>query len=148
MKDIKKYTVQLVRENEIQYSGEKITSPKQGMKIINQIFNMSNQPTEIFVLLALNTKKYPIRCFLVSQGTIDCTIVSPRDVFQRALLVNAHSIIVAHNHPSGDPTPSKEDKNVTQNIRNIGEIMRIELVDHIIFGDEGRYFSFAEQKLI
>lgn len=148
MKDIKKYTVQLVRESEIQYSGETITSPKQGMKIINQIFNMSNQPTEIFVLLALDAKKHPIGYFLVSQGTINCTIVSPRDVFQRALLTNAHSIIVAHNHPSGDPTPSKEDKNVTQNIRDIGEIMRIELVDHIIFGDEGRYFSFAEQKLI
>ena len=144
MKDIKKYTVQLVRENEIQYSGENMTSPKQGMKIINQIFNMSNQPTEIFVLLALNTKKYPIRCFLVSQGTIDCTIVSPRDVFQRALLVNAHSIIIAHNHPSGDPMPSKNDDKIADVLRKAGEFLEISVLDSLIIGDNGRYYSYEE----
>lgn len=145
MKDIKKYTVQLVRENEIQYSGEKITSPKQGMKIINQIFNMSNQPTEIFVLLTLDTKKYPIGCFLVSQGTIDCTIVSPRDVFQRALLVNAHSIIIAHNHPSGDPMPSMNDHDVTNTMRKVGNLLGVKVVDSLIIGDNGRYYSYEEE---
>lgn len=145
MKDIKKYTVQLVRESEIQYSGETITSPKQGMKIINQIFNMSNQPTEIFVLLALDAKKYPIGCFLVSQGTINCTIVSPRDVFQRALLVNAHSIIIAHNHPSGDPMPSMNDHDVTNTMRKVGNLLGVKVVDSLIIGDNGRYYSYEEE---
>lgn len=148
MKDIKKYSLQLVKENETQYSGEPITSPKQGMEIINQIFKMNNQPTEIFVLLALDTKKYPIGYFLVSQGTIDCTIVSPRDVFQRALLANAHSIIIAHNHPSGDPTPSREDIKITRNINSIGNLMRVKLLDHIIFGEGEKYYSFLENELI
>ena len=98
MKDFKKYTVQLIKENGTTYSSDKVTSVKQGVKLVNKIFAMDSQPTEIFVALALDTKKEPIGCFLVHQGIIDTTVVSPRDVFQRALLVNAHSIIIAHNH--------------------------------------------------
>lgn len=144
MEDIKKYTVQLVKEQEMEYTGGKVTSSKKASKLINEIFNMDSQPSEIFVMLALDIKKKPIGCFLISQGTIDSTISSPRDIFQRALLVNAHSIIVAHNHPSGEVEPSTEDKKITQRLVEAGKLMEIELIDHLILGEEGKYYSFLE----
>lgn len=140
-----KYTVQLVRENETPYSGEQINTVYKSVNLINKVFSMDCQPTEIFVMLALDTKKRPVGCFLVHQGAISHTVVSPRDVFQRALLVNAHSIIIAHNHPSGDPKPSINDRELTKDLRDIGNSLGVKVVDSLIIGDNGRYFSFEEE---
>lgn len=145
MKDIKKYTVQLVRESETAYSGEQINTVYKAVNLINKVFSMDCQPSEIFVMLALDTKKRPVGCFLVHQGAISHTVVSPRDVFQRALLVNAHSIIIAHNHPSGDPMPSTNDNEVTDTMRKVGKLLGVQVVDSLIIGDNGRYFSYEEE---
>lgn len=145
MKDIKKYTVQLVRESETAYSGEQINTVYKAVNLINKVFSMDCQPLEIFVMLALDTKKRPVGCFLVHQGAISHTVVSPRDVFQRALLVNAHSIIIAHNHPSGDPKPSINDMEITKTLREVGSSLGVKVVDSLIVGDNGRYFSFEEE---
>lgn len=145
MKDIKKYTVQLVRENETAYSGEQINTVSKAVDIINKVFSMDSQPLEIFVMLALDIKKRPVGCFLVHQGAISHTVVSPRDVFQRALLVNAHSIIIAHNHPSGDPMPSKNDDKITDVLRKAGEFLEISVLDSLIIGDNGRYYSYEAE---
>lgn len=145
MRDIKKYTVQLVRESETAYSGEQINTVYKAVNLINKVFSMDCQPSEIFVMLALDTKKRPVGCFLVHQGAISHTVVSPRDVFQRALLVNAHSIIIAHNHPSGDPMPSTNDNEVTDTMRKTGDLLGVKVVDSLIIGDNGRYFSYAEE---
>lgn len=145
MTSVTKYTVQLVKENEVEYTQRKIQSPQAGAKLLNKVFQMDSQPIEIFVMLALDTQKQPIGCFLISQGCIDMTVVSPREVFQRALLVNAHSIIIAHNHPSGDPKPSTNDKQMTKALREAGKILNIKVVDSLIIGDNGRYFSFEEE---
>lgn len=145
MTSVTKYTVQLVRENETPYSGEKINTPVKGAKLLNKIFSMDCQPAEIFVMLALDSQKQPIGCFLVHQGTISSTVVSPRDVFQRALLVNAHSIIIAHNHPSGETKPSISDMELTKDLRDIGKSLGVKVVDSLIIGDNGRYFSYAEE---
>ena len=72
-----------------------------------------------------------------------CPSVHPREVFKQAIVANAAKIIVAHNHPSGDSAPSREDRNVTKMLKDAGEIMGIELVDHIIIGD-GNYYSFSD----
>lgn len=144
MEDIKKYTVKLVKEQEMEYKGGKVTSSKKASKLINEIFNMDSQPSEIFVMLALDVQNKPIGCFLISQGSINLTISSPRDIFQRALLVNAYSIIVAHNHPNGEVKPSKGDIRITQRLAEAGKLMEIELIDHLIFGEEGKYYSFLE----
>lgn len=144
MKSITKYTVQLVRENETAYSGEQIISVQKAVEMINKIFNMDCQPSEIFVMLALDCQKQPIGCFLVHQGTISSSLVSPRDVFQRALLVNAHSIIIAHNHPSGDINPSSNDVEVTKTLREVGKSLEVPVVDSLIIGENGNYFSFEE----
>lgn len=148
MEDIKKYTVKLVKEQEMEYKGGKVTSSKKASKLINKIFNMDSQPSEIFVMLALDVQKKPTGCFLISQGTINSTISSPRDIFQRALLVNAHSIIVAHNHPSGEVEPSPEDIRITQRLTEAGKLMEIELIDHLIIGEEGKYYSFLENGVL
>ena len=144
MKSMIKYSVQLVREKEEKCMEKQANSPKAVANIVNEVFNMDTQPSEIFVMLALDTKKKPVGCFLVSQGRLDATVVHPREVFQRALLVNADSIIVAHNHPSGDTRPSMGDIDVTQTLKEAGEIMNIELMDHIIVGENGKYYSFRE----
>lgn len=142
MKDIKKYSVRLVKEDKMEYTQDKIQSPLAGAELLNKVFQMDSQPTEIFVMLALDTKKQPIGCFLISQGCINMTVVSPRDVFQRALLVNAHSVIVAHNHPSGDINPSREDKKLTDSLKKAGDILGIEVLDNLVIGENGNYYSF------
>ena len=144
MQNIQKYSVRLVKEQEMEYTQDKIQSPSAGAKLLNQVFQMDSQPAEIFVMLALDTKKQPIGCFLISQGCINMTVVSPRDVFQRALLTNAHSIIVAHNHPSGDTKPSMEDRKLTDSLRKAGDILGVEVIDSLVIGENGKYYSFLE----
>jgi DNA repair protein RadC len=78
----------------------------------------------------------------VSIGTLDSAMVMPREVFKAALLANAARILAAHNHPSGDPEPSAEDRLVTARLKQAGEILGIELVDHLILGEHGLFVSF------
>lgn len=144
MKSMIKYSVQLVREKEEKYMEKQANSPQAVADIINEVFNMDTQPFETFVMMALDTKKRPVGCFVVSQGSLNGTIVEPREVFQRAILANADSIVVAHNHPSGEVIPSFKDMDATRVLKEAGELLRIELVDHIIIGENGKYYSFRE----
>lgn len=104
---------------------------------------LQDEPAEVFAMICLNTKHRVIAYHEVSRGTLDATLVHPREVFKAALLVNSASIIVSHNHPSGDQTPSADDVALTSRLAAAGELLGIELLDHIIIGD-GRYFSFKE----
>lgn len=99
---------------------------------------------EEFRIAILNTKKELEYLELISKGSIDKTIVEPRDVFQKALRRNAHTIILLHNHPSGDPKPSIQDINITERLKSAGKLIGIEVIDHIIIGD-GVYYSFLEE---
>ena len=83
----------------------------------------------------------------VSVGILDSSLVHPREVFKDAILASAASMIVAHNHPSGDPTPSNEDKRVTLRLAEAGQLLGIELLDHIILGDN-RWVSLKERGVI
>jgi DNA repair protein RadC len=94
--------------------------------------------------LALNIKNRPIDKYTVSIGTLNSSIVAPRDVFKKALRINAASLIVVHNHPSGDPTPSVEDVELTKRLRDAGKILGIEVVDHVIIAKNG--FSSLKEK--
>lgn len=84
---------------------------------------------------------------MVSKGNLNSSIVHPREIFKRAVLNNAASIICMHNHPSGDPTPSQNDIDITKRIDEAGELMGIPLLDHVIIGD-GTYISLKEKMLI
>ena len=98
-------------------------------------------------LLMLNTRSRLIGESEISRGTVNMSVISPRELFIEALQKNAVYIILLHNHPSGDPMPSREDILVTQRIREGGSLLGIELLDHIIIGDNC-YVSLAEQKLL
>ncbi|AJY76058.1 RadC family protein [Paenibacillus beijingensis] len=102
---------------------------------------------EHFVCLFLNTKNHIIGRETLSVGTLNASLVHPREVFRSAVKHSCASIICAHNHPSGDPTPSPEDVTLTRRLAEAGELMGIDVLDHIVIGD-GRYISLKEQGLM
>jgi DNA repair protein RadC len=108
---------------------------------------LQHEAVEVFVVLCLSTKRRVLGYYEVSRGTLDSTLVHPRDVFKVAVLANAAAIIAAHNHPSGDPSPTREDLAVTRRLVSAGEILGIEVLDHIVIGDEG-WVSLHGAKLI
>ncbi len=107
---------------------------------------MRHQKQETMKLLMLNTKSNLIGETDISKGTVNEALVSPRELFIEALEKNAVSIILLHNHPSGDPTPSTNDLLITKRVKEAGDLIGIKLLDHIIIGNNC-YISFAEQKL-
>lgn len=106
--------------------------------------DLRHKEVEEFTMLALNNKSVLLDEFIVSKGTVNASFASPREIFIQALRVKAVNIIVLHNHPSGDPTPSRNDIIATGNIKSAGEIIGIKLIDHIIIGDN-KYVSFKEE---
>lgn len=103
-------------------------------------------PVSLFVLL-LNTQHAVVREIVVTRGTLDSSLVHPREVFRAAIADNAAAVILVHNHPSGDPTPSAEDRQVTRQLTGAGQLLGIPVVDHVVIGD-GRYASFVELGLL
>ena len=102
---------------------------------------------EMFCILNLRTKNQVINVNVVGMGTLNSVLVHPREVFKSAILSNASSIILAHNHPSGDPEPSRHDIEVTKRLAEAGNLMGIEVLDHIVVA-ENRYFSFREENIL
>lgn len=105
------------------------------------------QYKEIFKVVLLNTKNEIITDMDISIGTLNSSLVHPREVFREAIRRSSNKIILLHNHPSGNAEPSREDKNITHRLKECGELIGIEVIDHIIIGD-GVYFSFKENMLI
>ncbi len=99
---------------------------------------------EQFLVCCLDAKNASIGVNIVSIGSLTLSIVHVREVFKPAILLNSAAIIAAHNHPSGDPTPSPEDRTLTTRLREAGELLGIRLLDHLILGDD-RLYSFADQ---
>lgn len=147
-KRIVKYRLELVKESSKIYEVDKISSPTDVRDYIEKVFKLSIQAEEVMVMLVLDIKNNVIGAFEVSRGSLNSSIVHPREVFKRALLLNGASIIIAHNHPSGDPAPSREDIAITGRLVEGGEILGIEVLDHLIIGDSGRYRSLKEDSII
>lgn len=108
---------------------------------------MSYLEQEVFKIVLLDRKRKIIKDINVFKGTLESSIVHPREIFKEAIRNNASSIILMHNHPSGELTPSNMDKNTTKRLVKCGEMMGIEILDHLILGD-GSYFSFKENLLL
>ena len=102
---------------------------------------------EVFKVILLDAKHAIIRDVTVSEGSLTASIVHPREVFNEAVKDSAAAVIFLHNHPSGDPQPSMEDRGLTVRLQAAGEILGIQVLDHIVLGD-GRYFSFADEGLL
>jgi DNA repair protein RadC len=120
-----------------------IRSPEDASNIAKGFIRLHENPEEHLYMICMNTKNRIIGVFELSHGNANSSIVGVREIFQKALLANAVSIIVMHNHPSGDPSPSREDIEVTKRIAEAGKIIGIELLDHIIVGDN--YCSLKEE---
>jgi DNA repair protein RadC len=139
-----KYTIKLVKEMELNEE-IKIETPSKAVEIIEKFFDMSNEPQETLNMICFDTKGKVIGVSNVSKGTQTTCIIDPREILKRALLCNAVGIMIFHNHPSGDPTPSRQDRQTTEKLKEVCNIMNIVLIDHIIIGDE-KYFSIAEDR--
>ena len=148
MKVFTKYKLELIKEESHKYEVDtRISKPQDLVDVLNLVCRINNNTEEVMLLLTLNTKNVITGWFEVSRGSIDASIVHPREIFKRALTNNATNIVVAHNHPSGDPNPSKEDINITNRLKECGKLLGINLIDHIIIGDE-KYVSLKEKGII
>lgn len=146
MNRIEVVKVQVVREKIMYYEGSKcIRSPKDAADILREY--IGNEDREHFVIMMLSTKNTINAIHTTSIGSLSSAIVHPREVFKAAVLANASSIVLGHNHPSGDPTPSPEDIEATKRLSNAGDLMGIDVLDHVIIGD-GRFYSLKERGLL
>ena len=120
-----------------------IKSPDDAATIGKEFMHIHEEPEEYMYMICMNVKNKVIGVFEISHGTVNASLVSPREVFQKALLANAVSVILMHNHPSGDSTASREDIDITKRLVEAGKIIGVEVLDHIIIGD--RYASLKEK---
>lgn len=146
MKNINVVKCQIVKEKTMKYYFKSISNPLDAVKIIKAYIGDSDR--ENFVIVCLDTRNNITAIHTVSVGNINSTIVHPREVFKIAILANSNSIIIAHNHPSGDPSPSEEDKEMTKRMIDAGDILGIQVLDHIITGDDATYISLKENGLM
>lgn len=143
-----KYKLEMVKEASCNYGGKDyiIKNPWDIYKALIEVYKMNKQSEEVLFCICLDVKGKIIGIHEVSRGTLSSSLVNSREVFKRALINNANKIILAHNHPSGDISPSEADKNSTNKLIKAGKILDIEVLDHIIIGD-GTYFSFKENNI-
>lgn len=123
--------------------GEQVRSPTEVARVLRPV--IEHEPTEVFIVLIVNGKHRVSGIAEVSRGTLTTSLVHPREVFGPALRQGAAAIIVAHNHPSGDPDPSVEDLSVTRRLKEAGELLGVPLLDHIILGAKGAFTSLRER---
>jgi DNA repair protein RadC len=133
------------QELELDLGDYQVTDPQGVARAVRA--HIRDKAKEHFKLILLNTRNKIIRISTISIGTLNASLVHPREVFKEALIHNASSVILAHNHPSGETEPSEEDRGITKRLRDAGKIMGIEVLDHIIVTRNG-YISFKEQGLI
>lgn len=135
----------LVKERPVIYGNQKMTAPVQTAEAFRAL--LPDIDREYFVIFILDGKNRIASCNVVSVGSLNSAIVHPREVFKAAILANGACVILAHNHPSGDPQPSNEDISLTRRLKESGDILGIKVLDHIIVGDDS-YLSFAERGLL
>jgi DNA repair protein RadC len=112
------------------YDGARLNTSTDAAEVVKAL--IGTEIVETVVVLCVNVKRDVIAYHVMSRGTTDAALVSPRDVFRVALLANAMGVLIGHNHPSGDPSPSADDVRLTVRIREAGRLLGIELVDHVI----------------
>jgi len=135
----------ILREKGIEYpacDAPRIKTPEDAVKQAPEIMESE---TEAFGVILLNAQNKMISCEIVTTGIIDASLVHPREVFRSAISHNACGMVLLHNHPSGDPTPSADDIRVTKQLIEAGRIVDIKVLDHVILSHEGRHISLREE---
>lgn len=131
---ITKQKLLLIKEQEFEYN-KKICSTLELVEFVRNVLKINNEPQEVLYLLSLNNKNQLVSFIELARGGLNMCKISQNEIFKSVLLSNSNRFIIIHNHPSGDPTPSKNDIEVTKDILKSCEIMGIELLDHLIIGD-------------
>ncbi len=134
-------SLKMVKENSILYGNRTINAPKDAFELVKLM--LGEEDREKVIVIALDTKNQPTNLEVCSIGTLNMSVLHPREVFKMAIMSNACSILLAHNHPSGIPTPSNEDIDITKRMDEAGKLMGINLIDHIIIGNNN-FYSFKE----
>jgi DNA repair protein RadC len=148
MVNIKKYSLRLVKETSSLYDvDKKIKTPRDIYSVLSSVYDITEEPEEVVVLVTLDIKNNVTGVMEVSRGGLNSSVLTPREVFKRAIANNAGNIILCHNHPSGDSTPSQEDIDVTKRIKDAGKIIGIDLLDHLIITEKG-FCSLKEKNII
>ena len=137
----------LIRERSVLYEGvdgnRSISSAKEAANFAAPFFCGADK--EILYVCVLDGKNEPVCMEMAAKGGVNKCLVDVSQVFKTTILVNGTGILVFHNHPSGSINPSKDDKLITEKMKKAGELLDIPLLDHIIIGESGRYYSFKEQ---
>ena len=123
-----------------------IKGPQDGAEIASRFIGRDDR--EVFFVMCLNTKNHVVAVHRCHVGSLNSSIVHPREVFKSAILNNAASVIVAHQHPSGDITPSMEDINVTKRLVEAGKLLGIEVLDHLVVNNDNSFTSLKERGYI
>ena len=144
--EIQVVNIRMVKEPSL-YSTEKITSPEDVKKVIAK--ELATYDREVFAVLNLKTNGQPINLNICSVGTLDASVVSPREVFKSTILSNSAAFVAIHNHPSGSLNPSQEDMDVTKRLLSCSELLGVKMLDHIIVaGETGDIYSFKSEGLL
>jgi len=125
--------LQMVKDKDILYGGMRVENPRETASLAKKV--LGNTDRECLVACAIDAKMKPTYIEIVSKEAVNYCIASIPEIFKAALLSNAVNLILFHNHPSGDPTPSQEDVQITQRVQQGGELLGIHLLDHIIIGE-------------
>lgn len=139
-------SLELVKESSLLYGPRKCTSVPAAYELIAPF--IKNKDREHLIVVGLNTKNEPTVINIAHIGTVNQSIAVPRDILKPVLLSNGTRILLGHNHPSGDITPSDQDKQLTKRVFEAGKVLGIELMDHLIVSPNDTYFSFKEEDLL
>lgn len=135
-------SVKIVKESSMLYKQRRVRSPQDSYELFREYLGEVDR--EHFVVMCLDTKNQPTNITTVHIGSLNASLVHPREVMKTAILSNSASIICCHPHPSGDPTPSPEDVEITERLAAACKLLSIELLDHIIIGDD-KFVSLKEK---
>lgn len=134
----------IVKERLLPYGKDEVCTPKKVVDLVSRL--VMNMDRECLIVISIDSNCKPVGVEIVSIGTLNKTLVEAREVFKHSILCCSAAIILAHTHPSGSVKPSKEDWKVTKKLRKAGELLGIEVLDHIIIADDNNYLSMAESE--
>ena len=147
--NIQKFSLRVVKENGGRYDLDKtINNPIAARNLFLEVAELDKRSEEVFVMATIDVRNKVTGLFEVSTGTLNSSLVTPREVFKRAILQNAAGIVLGHNHPSGNIDASSDDIQITKKLVKSGKILGVNVVDHIIVGSEGNYSSMKEENQI
>ena len=142
-KGIPMVRIAMVKEGKLPCYNTRVNSSAVAHEILRTY--LDDVDREYFLVIMLDRKNHALAVNVVSIGSLTGSLAHPRETFKPAILCNAAAIICGHNHPSGDPQPSQEDRVLTKRLKEAGELLGIHFLDHVVLGCNGRYFSFADE---